>query len=156
MPDLFPVTKTVFFLHQALRLALQLNRAELIKDIFLECPDELVQKQLAYMLGRHHYYLAVDQVLYDEADEIMSNTHLSNHFLNLARELDIMEPKTPEDVYKTHLDNVRPLGGSGAGIDSARANLASSFVNGFVNAGFGKDKLLSDDGNKWLYKNKVS
>lgn len=33
-------------------------------------------------------------------------------------------------------------------------NLASSFVNGFVNAAFGQDKLLTDDGNKWLYKNK--
>lgn len=30
-------------------------------------------------------------------------------------------------------------------------NLASSFVNGFVNAAFGQDKLLTDDGNKWLY-----
>lgn len=27
-------------------------------------------------------------------------------------------------------------------------------MNGFVNAGFGVDKLLSEDGNKWLYKNK--
>lgn len=39
-------------------------------------------------------------------------------------------------------------------VDSARQNLAASFVNGFVNAGFGQDKLLTDDGNKWLYKNK--
>ena len=39
-------------------------------------------------------------------------------------------------------------------MDSARQNLASSFVNGFVNTGFGKDKLLTEDGNKWLYKNK--
>jgi 26S proteasome regulatory subunit N1 len=40
-------------------------------------------------------------------------------------------------------------------VDSARVNLASSFVNGFVNCGFGKDKLLLiEDGNKWLYKNK--
>lgn len=39
-------------------------------------------------------------------------------------------------------------------IDSARQNLASSFVNGFVNAAFGQDKLLIDDGNKWIYKNK--
>lgn len=39
-------------------------------------------------------------------------------------------------------------------MDSARMNLASSFVNGFVNAAFGQDKLLTDDGNKWLYKNK--
>ena len=90
---------------------------------------------------------------YDDLTEIMSNSHLNNHFLNLARELDIMEAKTPDDVYKTHLDNVRPAFGGGA-VDSARQNLASSFVNGFINTGFGQDKLLMEDGNKWLYKNK--
>lgn len=44
--------------------------------------------------------------------------------------------------------------GSGANADSARMNLASSYVNGFVNAGFGKDKMVTTDGNKWFYKNK--
>jgi len=48
---------------------------------------------------------------------------------------------------------VRPAFGGGA-VDSARQNLASSFVNGFINTGFGQDKLLMEDGNKWLYKNK--
>jgi 26S proteasome regulatory subunit N1 len=43
---------------------------------------------------------------------------------------------------------------SGVSLDSARQNLASSFVNAFVNAGFGVDKLLTEDGNKWIYKNK--
>lgn len=38
--------------------------------------------------------------------------------------------------------------------DSARQNLANTFVNGFVNAGFGQDKLLSSEGaNKWFYRN---
>lgn len=41
-------------------------------------------------------------------------------------------------------------------VDSAQGNLASSFVNGFVNCGFCVDKLLTEDGNKWIYKNKVS
>lgn len=35
--------------------------------------------------------------------EIISNSKLSEHFLALARDLDVMEPKVPEDVYKTHL-----------------------------------------------------
>jgi 26S proteasome regulatory subunit N1 len=48
---------------------------------------------------------------------------------------------------------VGPTVGQG-NIDSARQNLASSFVNGFVNAAFGKDKLLTEEGNAWLYKNK--
>merc|ERR1719495_1450969 len=140
---------------QAMRLALQLNDKALVEELFNSCPDPIVQKQLAYMLGRHQFYLELseDRDDYDDLTEIMSNSHLNNHFLNLARELDIMEAKTPDDVYKTHLDNVRPAFGGGA-VDSARQNLASSFVNGFINTGFGQDKLLMEDGNKWLYKNK--
>lgn len=75
---------------------------------------------------------------------------LSHHFIF---QLDILDPKTPEDVYKSHLENTRPQFG-GSQVDSARQNLAASFVNGFVNAAFGKDKLLMEDGNKWLFKNK--
>lgn len=56
--------------------------------------------------------------------------------------------------YITGVRRVTGFGGSGSQVDSARMNLASSFVNGFVNAAFGQDKLLTDDGNKWLYKNK--
>ena len=63
----------------------------------------------------------------------------------------VVEPKTPEDVYKTHLEK-RPAGSSN--VDSARQNLASTFVNAFMNVGFGTDKLLLTEGNKWLYKNK--
>jgi hypothetical protein len=39
----------------------------------------------------------------DVLREIISNSKLSEHFLALARDLDVMEPKVPEDVYKTHL-----------------------------------------------------
>merc|ERR1719462_411809 len=99
-----------------MRLALQLNDKALVEELFNSCPDPIVQKQLAYMLGRHQFYLELseDRDDYDDLTEIMSNSHLNNHFHNLA----------------------------------------SSFVNGFINTGFGQDKLLMEDGNKWLYKNK--
>lgn len=47
-------------------------------------------------------------------------------------------------------------GSSTANVDSARGNLAGTFVNAFVNAGFGNDKLMveADEGNSWIYKNK--
>jgi len=140
-------------LPQAMRLALQLNDREKVEDIFNNCTDNTVRRQLAFMLGRQQFYLELpeDTEDYDDLNDIMSNVQLNNHFLNLARELDIMEAKTPDDVYKSHLDNVRSYSSS---VDSARQNLASSFVNGFINTGFGKDKLLMEDGNKWLYKNK--
>ena len=43
-----------------------------------------------------------------------------------------------------------------ANVDSARGNLAGTFVNAFVNAGFGNDKLMveAEEGNSWIYKNK--
>ena len=71
-----------------------------------------------------------------------------------------MEAKTPEDIYKTHLTEGRAP--TGAAVDSARANLAATFVNAFVNAGFGTDKLLTTAGGdgaaaesgSWIYKNK--
>ncbi len=56
------------------------------------------------------------------------------------------------DIYYVDVILARPLGTGN--VDSARQNLAASFVNGLVNAGFGQDKLLMEDGNKWLYKNK--
>ena len=70
----------------------------------------------------------------------------------------------PPQIYKSHLagssnpssNNRRPIiqpGGNGA-VDSARANLAATYVNAFVNAGFGTDKLMTPEGNEWLYKNK--
>jgi 26S proteasome regulatory subunit N1 len=48
--------------------------------------------------------------------------------------------------------------GTAPNVDSARGNLAGTFVNAFVNAGFGNDKLMvdADEGNSWIYKNKDS
>ena len=63
----------------------------------------------------------------------------------------------PEDVYKSHLENT-PRSGYGSNMESSQQNLASTFVNAFVNAGFSQDKLMagSGDSNKssWVYKNK--
>ena len=47
-------------------------------------------------------------------------------------------------------------GAAASNIDSAWANLTGSFVNAFVNAGIGNDKLVIDapEGDSWIYKNK--
>lgn len=65
-----------------------------------------------------------------------------------------MEPKRPDEVYKTWLEQTPQHRRHvlGENVDSARQNLASSFVNGFVNAGFGRDKILTvaEVGNRWV------
>lgn len=86
-----------------------------------------------------------------DIEAIFSNGHINTHFQILTRELDILEPKLPEDIYKSWLVS----GSRQMEHDSARANLAASFVTGFVHAGFGQDKLMSNTSDCWVYKNKV-
>ena len=153
--------------HDALRIALKLNRRELVESTFAACADPLAKKQLCYLLARHGFSIKLDEgptevadeTLREQLREIISNSKLSEHFLALARDLDVMEAKQPEDVYKTHLvDGRAPV------VDSARQNLASTFVNAFVNAGYGQDKLVtvaseaaSTSGGAsthWIFKNR--
>lgn len=144
---------------RALALAMSINDAKQMAAIFTKCSDPIIRKQLAYMVGRQHVPLELSDDLTDKDElvTIMSNSHVNEHFHGLGRELDIMEPKTPDDVYKTWLEGLvlRPSYNLDVPVDSAKHNLASTFVNAFVNAGFSKDKLVTtDDGNKWMYKNK--
>ncbi|KIY99543.1 26S proteasome regulatory subunit N1, partial [Monoraphidium neglectum] len=135
--------------HDALRVALRINSPEVISGTFAGCADPLEKKQLAYLLARHGHALDLedgpaaveDEALRDSLREIISNSKLSEHYLALARDLDVMEPKVPEDVYKSHLIEGRQP--QGPAVDSARQNLASTLVNAFVNAGFGTDKMVT-------------
>ena len=69
----------------------------------------------------------------------------------MARDLDVMEPKHPNDIFKTHLEDRRY---ADDGINSAKKNLALTYVNAFVNAGFGKDKLIieQESNEDWVFK----
>ncbi|CAH8467101.1 unnamed protein product [Schistosoma margrebowiei] len=152
-------------LGNAMRCALRLNDMNLIREIFLESGKvktgsrnygPAIQRQIAYLLGRQNIVFPDEECLADEElTEMLWNTRLSEHFLSLGRELDIMDPKLPEDIYKSHLEAVRPTLNA-ATLDSARANLAASYVNGLVNCGFGKEKLLQETPKEvpWLCKQK--
>lgn len=133
---------------ESLRVAMKLRDMDVIRDIFDSCDNRIMKMQLAFMLARQHLFVpSEDQQLVD----IMSNTNLSESFLVLATDLDVMEPKTHDDIYKTHLESRTTVYSA---VDSARQNLAHTFVNAFVNAGFRRDKLISEEGTKWIYKNR--
>ncbi|KAF9599925.1 hypothetical protein IFM89_001871 [Coptis chinensis] len=150
----------------ALRIALFLDNLQYVKDLFTLTDDLLQKKQFCYILARHGVDFVLDEAMvadYDEREvmqEIINNAKLSEGYLNLARDIEVMEPKSPEDIYKVHLIDGRAS--AGASVDSARQNLAATFVNAFVNAGFGQDKLMtvpSDSSSggsagSWLFKNK--
>ena len=50
----------------------------------------------------------------EELMELIGNVKLNDHFLSLARELNVQEAKMPEDVYKSHLADSQGRGKSKA------------------------------------------
>ncbi|KAF6826364.1 26s proteasome regulatory subunit [Colletotrichum musicola] len=145
---------------QAMTLAIRLNDLELIHDDFEEAKDPALKKQLAFLIGRQRIVMEpnFESEGKDEnaiaVQECLANLKLSDHFKALGKELNILDPKSTEDIYKSHLESSRVAGMTN--LDSARHNLAAAFVNAFVNAGFGKDKmmLVEEDKESWVWKTK--
>lgn len=145
----------------ALRVAIKMGGNAQEKDLILKCfescEDESVKKQMGYILAAQRIVISEFEDD-EELSEIIGNVHLNSHYMKLAEELDVQEAKSPEDIYKSHLEQssafnrARP---GGTGVDSARQNLASTFVNAFVNCAFGKDNLVTPEGSDWMYKNKT-
>lgn len=140
-------------LPQALALAIKIDDQDLIMSVFSATTDKSLQKQLAFILARQQYWFELD--LDEDVQNCMSNLSLSDHFIYLAKELNLLDPKEPEDIYKSHLDNSMLSEQSGL-LESAKQNLAAAFVNAFVNCGYGSDKLLFTGSEKtsWIYKTK--
>lgn len=158
--DLDEVLQTTFELYRsqgaltdACRVALRLVDKEKVSSLFGATDDEGVRKQLACIVSRSRMVLELDGE--DDLNEIIGNVRLGTYFLSLARDLDVLEPKHPDDVYKSKLSEGGFRRGRTADValQSARQNLASSFVNGFVNAGFCTDKLMLGEDSGWIYKN---
>ncbi|KAK4199646.1 putative 26S proteasome regulatory subunit rpn-1 [Triangularia verruculosa] len=139
---------------QAMVLAIRLNDHNLITADFQDAPDLALKKQLSYLIARQRIWLDSDENDDEEIQECLSNVKLPDHFKALGKELNILEPKTTEDIYKSHLESSRVAGLTN--FDSARNNLAAAFVNGFVNAGFGNDKMMLTGADKesWVWKTK--
>ncbi|WEJ96040.1 proteasome regulatory particle base subunit [Yamadazyma tenuis] len=142
-------------LTQALALAIKLDDEELISQVFKSTEDVLVHKQLGLILSQQNNgfkYPGDDE----QVQECIANVKLNDYFSYLVKELNLLDARVPEDVYKSHLETSKAGIGNSGSIDSAKQNLAASFVNMFLNLGFGNDKLVqTDEDNKsWIYKTK--
>lgn len=164
---LFCTAFTIYEKHHkyidALRVAIVLDDETRILQLFEQDSGatSVEKKQMAYVLGRHRSNIVLENVLEDSEEEaclndIIGNLALSERYLSIASDMNVMAVKTAEDIYKMNTKKKSLFGGEQQ-IDSARGNLATTFVNGLLNAGFCKDSLLTDDtlsNTQWVYKNK--
>lgn len=142
-------------LAQAMALAIRLNDMALIRSDFSATSDKAVKCQLAFILGRQRICLDLEGEDAEDTDlqDCLNNTKLTDYFKQLAKELNVLDPKVPEDIYKSHLEPSRTAGTTNN--DSSKHNLSSAIVNAFVNAGFGQDKLMLVEGGpsqSWIWK----
>jgi 26S proteasome regulatory subunit N1 len=121
----------------ALRMAIKLDDHDKIRMVFDECPDELIKKQLAFNAARQKIFISG---LNEEENSIISNQLLAKFYLDLAKDLEVQDPKHPREVFKVHLEENYKGGG-----DSKAVTLYNIYVNGFVNAGLTKDTLMIDE-----------
>lgn len=135
----------------ALLVALRLNeKGRILEALQMASPHvngEL--EQLSYMLARQRISLEgldlSQQLKSERIQSILNNERLSENFKKLQHDLDVVNPKNPEDIYKTHLQET--FGSSSLRLTpTPRQNLASSLVNAFVNAASGLESLLDDGG----------
>lgn len=93
---------------------MELTSATCIFADIIACSQ--MRRQLAFLLARAHIPLEWIQPqsadddpedLPEDLIECLSNTQLSLHFREYGKELGVVEPKSLEDIYKSHLENVR-------------------------------------------------
>ncbi|KAK1262269.1 26S proteasome non-ATPase regulatory subunit 2 1A [Acorus gramineus] len=90
----------------SLRVALFFEDIQSVKRVFTNCEDLLQKKQFCYIIARHGMVLELDDEMAEEDEDrealqdIINNCKLSEGYLSVARDLEVMEPKSPEDIYK--------------------------------------------------------
>ncbi|MDR3737136.1 MAG: hypothetical protein P4L10_16585 [Acidobacteriaceae bacterium] len=136
-----------------MRVALKLNSTEFIDTIMRECKEPDVLKQMGFMIARQGFPYKVRN---EELASIINNQKLSELYMLLAKDMQVLEPKTVEQVLKTHLEENVKSALTGAVIDSAKKNLSETYVSALVNLGFGSDALLTTQAATWFPNNKES
>lgn len=63
---------------------------------------------MAFLLARQRLHPGGDD-LEEELNACLCNANLSSNYLQLAKDLDVLEPKLPEDIYKSYLENISKL-----------------------------------------------
>lgn len=139
----------------AMLLAIRLDDPTLIRQTLDEEEDMHTKKQLGFLLARQSIWISEDDPEQGPVDEALRNARLSEYFKTAISDLSLNEARVPEDIYKSHLEPSKSVFGATA-VDSAKQNLAATFVNAFINSGYGGDKLILTDEEKtsWIYKNK--
>lgn len=136
----------------ALRIALKMVDSSKVKELFSLEESKPMQRQMAFILGNHRSSLSFDEAD-TEVNSTIGNVNLSDIFIRVAKDMGLSEPKSATDIFKS-TSNSRHSAPS-SGLDSSRGNLATTFVNAFVNCGHSSETLFGDSNDgTWVFRNR--
>ena len=139
----------------AMRVAIKIGNILYIKQTFIKCNDLLTKMQLGFILAQEGIFLDEEDTVSktdSKVIEIMRNFKLTEYYKVLAKNLELLEPKHPEDVFKSHLEDKKAK--KNKKLESYKINMAYSIASSYINAGFGTEVLLSKKDSDWIFKNK--
>ncbi|KAL0218515.1 hypothetical protein P9112_004168 [Eukaryota sp. TZLM1-RC] len=129
----------------ALLTALSINDEELAKEVISHAQtDSGTSLQVSWILDRCGCFSLVPPSSYTP-DSIF------DLFMDSVKSLEMQEPKDTESIYKSRLSESMYLSSTratsstaGRRVDSAAVNLANTYTNAFVHAGYGQDSVYTD------------
>lgn len=136
---------------EALFVALQLGDRGLVRELFEKCRSAPVRLQMALSCARYRMYLTIDNEEDELLSDAMGNIRLSEIYRYVAKSLDSMAPKGPEEIFKTGLDDHSLTNSTDSSF-----KLVCTFASGLVNCGFGTDKYLTDKSESWSFEHTES
>lgn len=138
----------------ALLVAMRKNNDDLkIIQVLNSCQIPVHRKQLYLMLADAQWRCPetaqLPDALESEIGLVLTNSHRYKVFQYLAKELDVIAPKKPSDIFGAEPGTTRLLA------ESALLNLSSTIASSLVNASHGTDCLMTGtDRDSWLFKNR--
>jgi len=107
---------------EALRIGLKLNKKDMIMGALDACEDKWMKVQMGYVLRQSRYFWIADESGDEELEKATRGQDwMQGYFQCLAEKLDVKEPKLPEDIYKSHLEEKKTA--QAVVLDSAKQNL---------------------------------
>ncbi|KAL0225399.1 hypothetical protein RCL1_003311 [Eukaryota sp. TZLM3-RCL] len=135
--------------------ALDLAQRAIEKAVSSSDPAHLLQ--VSWILQRSGHYSLIPP------SSSFSPHQIHEYFMEAVNRLELLDPKEPDSIYKSRLSesmyttSTRATDRTGRRVDSAVINLANTYTNAFVHAGYGKDAIYKDtrDYLQWVSRHKT-
>lgn len=121
----------------AVSIGLRLGDREALTSLMAQCDEKAAKLQMALQCARFKLFLGWEAEEDELLQEANGNMRLSEMYRRVAQDLDCMEPKAIEDIFRNASNAIIPA-------HDSLYSLSCAFASSLANCGYGKDSHLND------------